>query len=287
MLGKKEANHKIDGIDSWIHCINYQNLHPNRNKKRVDYHYHEYIELLYFYEGEGNIWINGNKSDIIENSLVIINSNTAHDVFITKPTSYICIKFSPSILYDNEAFFLNFKYAYPFTSKEQNYVLDYEQIKESSISILIDEIIKEWIGMEYGFELAIRANILKIFTTILRLYKNSGYIPTNNNITNGIRNAILYIESNYSTVTEKDVADLCKFSYNYFSGYFKSVVGVSFKDYVHRIRLSEAEKMLLTSDKNITEIAQETGFCTTSHFISVFKKEKGITPLQFKKLSKK
>ena len=43
-------------------------------------------------------------------------------------------------------------------------------------------------------------------------------------------------------------------------------------------KLKEAEKLLLTTDHSITEIAFEAGFSTVSHFIARFKAEKGITP---------
>ena len=46
--------------------------------------------------------------------------------------------------------------------------------------------------------------------------------------------------------------------------------------------MKEAEKLLLSSDKLMTEIAVDVGFTTSSHFISNFKRKKGITPKQFK-----
>ena len=282
MISKKEDNFKIDGVDSWIHCMRFSDVKPTL-KNINPYHYHEYIEILYFYEGEGYACVNENNTKFMPGSLIIINSNKAHDVFFTKTSRYVCIKFSPSVLYENEPYMLNLKYVFPFISDKQQYAFLGDEIKDTPICALIEEIMDEWAKMEYGFELVIRSDILKIFSVILRLWKGNGENFNLLNISEDIKKAIMYIANNYSTVTEKEVAKICKFSYNYFSKVFKDAVGKSFKDYVTAIKLSEAEKMLLSSKMSITEISQETGFSTTSHFISCFKVHKGITPAKFRK----
>jgi AraC family transcriptional regulator, exoenzyme S synthesis regulatory protein ExsA len=48
-------------------------------------------------------------------------------------------------------------------------------------------------------------------------------------------------------------------------------------------RLEHAKYLLELTDKNINELAFETGFENASHFIRLFKQTYGITPLQFKK----
>jgi AraC family transcriptional regulator, exoenzyme S synthesis regulatory protein ExsA len=49
-------------------------------------------------------------------------------------------------------------------------------------------------------------------------------------------------------------------------------------------RLEHAKYLLQITDKNINELAFETGFENASHFIRIFKQTYGVTPLQFKKL---
>ena len=289
MNGKKEDNFKINGMEYWIQCIHFNEVKSNVEKSRPsfekpdEYHYHEYIELLYFYKGDGYVWVNDTCSKITDKLLVVINSNQAHDVILYENSNYICIKFSPHILYNNEPFFLDLKYALPFMTGEQQYAFCHEDIKETPINSLLDEIMNEWHKMEFGFELAIRSNILKIFLFILRIWNEKDGRLQKLNLSNQIKYAIEYISNNYNTVTEKEVAKVCNFSYNYFSRIFKEEVGKSFKDYVVNIKLKEAEKLLITSKMSITEIAEETGFSSISHFILRFKEFKGLTPEQFRK----
>ena len=105
-------------------------------------------------------------------------------------------------------------------------------------------------------------------------------------ITDIVKLAIQYVENNFDTATEHDVAKHCNVSYNYFSYVFKKTMGKTFGDYITFLRLREAEKLLLSSDKSITEIASLCGFSTSSYFISKFKNAKGLTPKKFRENSR-
>lgn len=53
--------------------------------------------------------------------------------------------------------------------------------------------------------------------------------------------------------------------------------------YLNRVRINEAKKLLLNSELNIRETGYEVGIKNTNHFINLFKKETGTTPLSFRK----
>ena len=59
-------------------------------------------------------------------------------------------------------------------------------------------------------------------------------------------------------------------------------MNMSFSDYINYIRISEAQKLLITTDLDMSEIAEHTGFSTSSYFIEQFRKRKGISPKQFR-----
>jgi AraC-like DNA-binding protein len=56
----------------------------------------------------------------------------------------------------------------------------------------------------------------------------------------------------------------------------------SFTAYVCEVRLREAERLLLTTKKSVTEIAIEVGFSTASYFIDRFRVLHGVTPHQYR-----
>ena len=54
-------------------------------------------------------------------------------------------------------------------------------------------------------------------------------------------------------------------------------------EYVSRMRLSKAKLLLRDSNKSIEEIATECGFSSANYFGLIFKKEVGLSPLNYKK----
>ena len=75
-------------------------------------------------------------------------------------------------------------------------------------------------------------------------------------------------------------------SASYFSKQFKSVTGVGLNEYINIIRIGASEKLLLSGNLPITQVAMECGFNDSNYFAAVFKKLKGITPKKYSLLNK-
>lgn len=112
---KREENYKLNGFDSWVHFLDFDIKAGNN----IEYHYHEYIEILYFKEGAGRIKINGAATDFMPSTLTVINSQRAHAIDVLQPAKYICIKIMPDIL-SNGHLGDDFSYALPFASETGN-----------------------------------------------------------------------------------------------------------------------------------------------------------------------
>lgn len=271
----------INGIKSWIHCLE-QRVDKTPPETPLTYHYHDYIELLYAVNADGYIWCNEESIHFKTGNLVIVNSNMPHVLKLNRYSEYICIKFSPNILYADETSLFEYKYIMPFLHNNTHQKvfgdkdIDYMNMKDLFINIM-----EEWNTKEPGYELIIRANILRLWAGIFRYWNKN----ENNNIaiTDTIKTALLYIEEHFENITEAEVAEYCHVSYNHFSFLFKNSIGKSFSEYINFLRISKAEKLLLSSEKSITDIALETGFSTSSYFISKFKAYKGLTPKKFRR----
>lgn len=96
-----------------------------------------------------------------------------------------------------------------------------------------------------------------------------------------------YIEKNYMFDISLDkLADIAGYSKYHFSRIFKQYSGMSHIDYVNRIRIGVAQKLLLEPDISITEVAMNSGFTSITSFNRVFKDIKHCTPSEFKKFYK-
>jgi len=73
---------------------------------------------------------------------------------------------------------------------------------------------------------------------------------------------------------------------SHFSKQFKHITGVGLSEYINVSRISLAEKLLVKTNKTITEIAGECGFNDSNYFASVFKQIKGITPKKYSMMCK-
>lgn len=95
-----------------------------------------------------------------------------------------------------------------------------------------------------------------------------------------------YINAHYGeSITLASLSRTFAFSESYVSRKFKSVTGVGVSEYVTFVRVMNAEQMLRSEVRSITDVAERCGFNDSNYFSAVFKKIKGITPLKFARLS--
>lgn len=66
---------------------------------------------------------------------------------------------------------------------------------------------------------------------------------------------------------------------------FSKYIGMSPLQYLNNNRLEAARHLLRTTSLNIREVGAAVGIENTTHFINLFKKNTGITPLQFRQTS--
>jgi AraC-like DNA-binding protein/ligand-binding sensor protein len=80
----------------------------------------------------------------------------------------------------------------------------------------------------------------------------------------------------------KEVARAVNTSAFYFCKMFKQATGLTFTDYLARVRVEKVKNLLLNPHKRISEAAFEAGFQSLSQFNRVFKKIEGLSPSDFR-----
>ncbi|WET00541.1 AraC family transcriptional regulator [Flavobacterium sp. YJ01] len=96
-----------------------------------------------------------------------------------------------------------------------------------------------------------------------------------------------YVNKNYKkNISLEEIAAVANMTRTSFCRMFRVKTKKNFVDYLHEIRISNACKLLLETDKSMSEIAYECGYKTASNFNKLFKKVKGITPSDFKNNAK-
>nr|WP_275950535.1 helix-turn-helix transcriptional regulator [Clostridium sp. MCC353] len=78
------------------------------------------------------------------------------------------------------------------------------------------------------------------------------------------------------------LAEHFNLSESYLSGFMKEHLKVNFSAYLQNLRLSKACSMLENSQKNIDFIASECGYSSSHVFRRAFKRQYGVTPVQYR-----
>ena len=84
-------------------------------------------------------------------------------------------------------------------------------------------------------------------------------------------------------ISLSDLAQLCGYSEAYFCRLFKKTFGQTYSDFLMECRIAHAKQLLQETGNNISDIAEETGFHSFSHFCVCFRKRTGKTPSEYRR----
>ena len=170
--------------------------------------------------------------------------------------------------------------------KKENYIPIYRYICSNLISILQRGYSNNHMDVDYQImtnlilELDFDKFCLEYIPLLKKLLQKTE--PQSPSI---VEQILEYIDENISE------CDMCldmlsiRFELNtdYISRLIKGRVGVSFKEYITRIRVNKAKDMLANCpEMSVTEISEAVGYRTTSNFIKKFRDELGMTPLRYR-----
>lgn len=274
-----------NNTESDFHCLLLSSVAENGVISGA--HYHNYIEILYGVDCKCNVWINDEIFTFSSGDLIVVNSRETHSVTSSKSeNSYYVIKFSPDILKNDKYVSYEGQYILSLLGNEfsRYRLIAKNEVDKTDIPQIVNQIYNEWNNSLFGYEMAMRGGSLMLYAQIARIWSKDmvlGGPP--DETTKAIHSAANYATEHLADICEEDVAQLFGMSYSYFSRTFKKVMNKSFTSFVNELRIDNARRLLLTTNISITEIAQESGFSTSSHFISGFKRKTGHTPLEYRK----
>ena len=131
------------------------------------------------------------------------------------------------------------------------------------------------------YEAAIR--LLEIFGKHLSLIANQIAIQSGEAEPPMIRRAKAYIAGHHADpVSLHEIANAVHVSTFYFCKMFKKATGMTFTDYVGRVRVEKVKNLLLNPHLRVSEIAYAVGFHSLTHFNRVFRELTGESPTRFR-----
>ena len=259
------------------------------SKGYVKLHWHDEIQISIVTKGSVE-FIVGEKSYILKNGQAIfINTQRIHMAKSVgdEDCIYHSIMFNAKLLKMFPGSIIEQKYIDPvITSNKLNSIEIYGNNNwEQDALKYISDIINVDIIQYKGYELKIYIDLLNFWLLLVLNDKdifNQKMEPKPIN-EQRIKDVLSFIHKNYSNkITLQDIADAVFVSKGECCRFFKKSLKMSPYDYLINYRINESMKLLKNSSLSILDISENVGFNNVSHYIQIFKKKTGQTPLEYR-----
>ena len=92
-----------------------------------------------------------------------------------------------------------------------------------------------------------------------------------------------FIQEHYREDIDRDtIAAMAYITPNYLSKRFRTEMGMNLREYINQLRIEEAIRLLLSTNDAVSEIASKVGYANISYFSTVFRKQCGMSPIDWR-----
>lgn len=283
----------IEILNGLVETVSYNGMNGVRvyhNDECEDYpiHWHTAMELIMPIKSIYTVEIGNRKIELQDGDIIILPPGELHSLYAPNQGERLIMLIDYSLLCSLKGMdaLLHTFAPYKIIARES------EPDLEIKLKSYLLEIESEYFGNASYREARIYSILISFFVFLGRDSRNTE--QRFGNITSNKQHE--YVEKfikvcNYindhcvEDITVEQLADIAGFSRFHFARLFKQFTNVSYYDYLTQKRIEHAEKLLITPDISITEVAMQSGFNSLSTFNRVFKNFKNCTPSEYKGLN--
>lgn len=251
-------------------------------------HWHPFIEMLLCLDSVSEITVNFDTYRLVSNDIILLQPGDLHAINNHSEDSFLLVQFPLSLLstFNEMGRLLRILSKHPLirytpqSSESDRLILEFKSLFDLNDSeipfreLLISSKLLSFFGM-------LGQRILSAYPGELSSQETSQYKSARQ-----IAEACIYISQNCSNpLTLENVSLSLGISKSYFAHLFKNYTKMTFIDFLTTERIKKSESLFINSQKKIIDIAFECGFTSISSFNRAFKKIKGISPTEFRKIS--
>jgi len=248
-------------------------------------HWHDYCEVELIISGRGWHEMNGCRYPLHEHCVYLITPMDFHAVS-TLPQESIelyHVQFGCSVLSSESMQRLTRASA----GGMHGIAAEPRGVQQAQIRSMFEEILEEFSVRREDSPAMLRACLERLCLLILRQVEPGEKEPAGIQRADehaAINEAIQYMQYNFrSPISLADIARRVHLSDNYFGELFRARLGMSLHEYLRKLRLSYACRLLVETELSVSEIAKESGFRSLSYFAEIFKAAYGAAPTVFRK----
>ena len=252
-------------------------------------HWHEEIELLYQLNGRSDIQIDGEKYQIQNKLLTVIDSRQVHSIHTYSDTSmFICVHISKKLI---EKYIPDIDLYRIYCIPDD--IPDSQFPEYLSVCRQMEDLLRLYITDKPAWQMESEGIILQVLAQLIRHFSRKsapdeiGLSSADRTSFNRIRDVITYVEEHFrEPISLQDIAGHLGLGREYFCRFFKKNMGMSFLRYLNEVRVSHVYQDLEQTDAPIAEIAEKNGFHNQKLFNRTFREVYGCTPSAVRRKSK-
>jgi len=257
------------------------------NEKEFEYpwHYHPEYELTYILTSQGVRYVGNSIENFFDDDLVLIGSNLPHCWINTadqqQPASAI-------VVYLKEEFLdKTWMQSCEFEAIRKLLDLSNKGIKfDKAVALRLKEKCFELLKLTSLEKIMLLLQILQELTQTNEyhfLCEQGFSYELNHSHNERINIVYKYIENHYQKkISLADIAAQVNMSEEYFSRFFSKIMKKSFFAFLNEYKINRACKLLIETDKQISEICYASGFESIPFFYRQFKKFKNCQPKNYR-----
>lgn len=247
---------------------------------------HFEYEMILVTNGSATLFVNHKHYQVKAKSLLFINRLERHSLIVTRePYERYVTSISSDIIMSNVK---DMELISIFIQRPKHFehVIQLSDASYETILPLFAQLEKEY---DRQLPFYISKSMSCVVSILIDLYRaHPEYFPSHDgsSISTAVIQAQKYVNDNFSRrITLQEIADQNYVSKHALSLAFKDIVGIPFKDYLVLFRLTEAKKLLISTDLSVADIAEKVGYVNVNNFIRIFRTRETMTPLQYRKKS--
>lgn len=132
-----------------------------------------------------------------------------------------------------------------------------------------------------------RNTLMILHKNMLKTYTRMVAEKRSNNAESALVNKVrIYVEGHLTEkISGQALAEALGLNRAYLSAQFKRETAIELNEYIHRMKIDEASRLLVVTDMPIAAVATRLGFSSQSYFQSIFKKVTGMNPSEYREVS--
>ncbi|MCQ2531830.1 MAG: AraC family transcriptional regulator [Saccharofermentans sp.] len=254
---------------------------------------HQDNELFYLRQGKIEFIIDGRKVIVDKGAVLVIRPNVPHSLRVITPTAEtMSLHFGFALDHKSHKAsqqsldsFMEFATGDDSVEKSNYSVL--AGTFKKSIIVLMERIVEERNGDYLSKELMLRILTLELMITLARALKKEW--EESLRVKNGKTRELVLIAKAYSDsqyehgITVANAASYVFLSQGYFTRAFRDEFNMSPMSYLMKKRIGKACELLENNEIKVSAVASQAGFSSPQRFNVAFRKQIGMTPLEYRK----